>query len=194
MFLAFYQHRKLKNIQLWVKHSAHHCHLVSCPISIYSILYILWREEQTTDTVGVWRQASERFLFNRNNKNKVSKGENSVQNKQCIWCPRRVVGFVKEGQCSRRTGPGKGRILAAVCATPRVRGVMGNRFVLLIKRPGILAQQPSHRCGTCPDHGSDSPCLRWRSIPQRSLPGPTRTPACMHGKETGLSRRGALCI
>ncbi|KAL0148895.1 hypothetical protein M9458_055800, partial [Cirrhinus mrigala] len=31
-------------------------------------------------------------------------------------------------------------------------------------------------------------------VPQRTLPGPTRTPACMHGEETGLLRRGALGI
>ncbi len=29
-------------------------------------------------TQWVWRQASERLLFNRDNKNKMSKGENSV--------------------------------------------------------------------------------------------------------------------
>ncbi len=38
-------------------------------------------------------------------------------------------------------------------------------------------------------HGSGSV-----GFPRRSLPGPMRTPACMHGKETGLSRRGALGI
>ncbi len=33
-----------------------------------------------------------------------------------IWWPRRAAGFVKEGQCSRRKGPGKGRSPAAARA------------------------------------------------------------------------------
>ncbi len=46
-------------------------------------------------------------------------------------------GVVKEGQCSGRKGPGKGRSPAATRAP-----LPG------IKRPGILARQPSHGCGT----------------------------------------------
>ncbi len=34
-----------------------------------------------------------------------------------IWWPRRAAGFVKEGQCSRRKGPGKGRSPAAARAS-----------------------------------------------------------------------------
>ncbi len=33
-----------------------------------------------------------------------------------IWCPRRAARVVKEGQCSRRKGPGKGRSPAAARA------------------------------------------------------------------------------
>ncbi len=33
-----------------------------------------------------------------------------------IWCPRRAARFMKEGQCSRRKGPGKGRSPAAARA------------------------------------------------------------------------------
>ncbi len=46
---------------------------------------------------------------------KCPKGK-SVQNKQGIGCPRHAAGFVKEGQCSRRKGPGKGRSPAAAHA------------------------------------------------------------------------------
>ncbi len=33
-----------------------------------------------------------------------------------IWCPRRAARVVKEGQCSGRKGPGKGRSPAAARA------------------------------------------------------------------------------
>ncbi|KAL0159351.1 hypothetical protein M9458_043076, partial [Cirrhinus mrigala] len=36
--------------------------------------------------------------------------------------------------------------------------------------------------------------LRRLWFPRCTLPGPTRTPACMHEEETGLPRRGALGI
>ncbi len=48
---------------------------------IYTV-YIYSGRKSKRQTQWVWRQASERLVFNRNNKNKVSKGENSVQNKQ----------------------------------------------------------------------------------------------------------------
>ncbi len=66
-------------------------------------------------TQWVWRHASERLLFNRNNKI-VSKGDEVSKNKQGIWCPRRAARVVKEGQCSGRKGPGKGRSPAAARA------------------------------------------------------------------------------
>ncbi len=85
--------------------------------------------------------------------------------------------IVKEGQCSGRKGPGKGR--SPVAARAPHLGPGGARAAAFLVaspsygpaalpgvRPGILARQPYHGCG---------PPTR------RSLPGPTRTPACMHG-------------
>ncbi len=86
-------------------------------------------------TQWVWCQASERLLFNRNNTNKVSKGENSVQNKPGIWCPRRAAGFVKEGQCSGRKGPGKGRSPAAARAPLWGPGCEGRWLLQRLRLP-----------------------------------------------------------
>ncbi len=111
-------------------------------------------------------------------------------------------GTVKEGQCSERKGseegggvrqPHKlptapGRRLPPAASSSWPTALCGD------KRPGILARQPHSGCGSSPDRGSGSSRLWRRGIPLRSLPVPTRTPACMHGKETGLSRRGALVI
>ncbi len=66
-------------------------------------------------TQWAWRQASERLLFDINNKVKCPRGKVSKINRG-IWCPRRAAGFVKAGQCSRRKGPGKGRSPAAARA------------------------------------------------------------------------------
>ncbi len=47
-----------------------------------------------------------------------------------------------------------------------------------------MARQPYSGCGSRLDRGSGSSQLWRHGIP----PGPTWTPACMHGEETGLSR------
>ncbi len=56
-----------------------------------------------------------------------------------IWCPRRVTRNVKEGQCSGRRGPGKGRSPVAARAPHLGPGARGRRlpssgFVLLWAR------------------------------------------------------------
>ncbi len=73
------------------------------------------------------RQASERLLFNRNNQNKVSKGENSVQNKQGIWCLRHAAWFVKEGQYSERKGSEEGAESGSRTRSPLRSGGRGGR-------------------------------------------------------------------
>ncbi len=90
---------------------------------------------------------------------------------------------VKEGQCSGRKGPGKGRSPAAARAPlwgpgregrrllQRRRLPLGPRHFPGIERPGILARQPCTGAAVAPS-----------TLPS----GPTRTPACMHGEETGL--------
>ncbi len=168
---------------------------------MYFIIYCGGRSKRQTQ--WAWRQASERLLLNRNNKI-VSKGDEVSKINRGIWCPRCAARVVKGGQCSRRKGPGKGRSPAAARAPLlQVRGTRdaasGSGFILLLPcgaviRPGILARQPSRGCGPHPDRGSGSSHLRRHPFPQRSPPGPTRTPACMHGEETGLQRRGALGI
>ncbi|KAL0182341.1 hypothetical protein M9458_021716, partial [Cirrhinus mrigala] len=67
-----------------------------------------------------------------------------------------------------------------------------------LPQAGEKARHPGPQpfpCGSHPDRGSgSSSILSAALVPQRTLPGPTRTPACMHGEETGLLRRGALGI
>ncbi len=94
-----------------------------------------------------------------------------------IWCPRRAARVVKEGQCSGRKGPGKGRSPVAARAPPWVRGARAaasiGGFVLLWARGA--SRGTARHPGPSAVSGA---VLRAR----RSLPGPTRTPACMHGK------------
>ncbi len=66
---------------------------------------------------------------------------------------------MKEGQCSGRKGPGKGRSPAAARAPLSGPEREGGGFILLrptappgIIRPGILARQPCNGCGTCSLH------------------------------------------
>ncbi len=124
------------------------CHFIS-----YIYIYILWREEQTTDTVGVASGLGRGFYSTEIIKQSVQRGW-SVQNKQGIWCPRRAARVVKEGQCSGRKGPGKGQSPAA----PLGSGARGRRLpsassssfgpaALPGVRPGILARLPSRGWG-----------------------------------------------
>ncbi len=148
-------------------------------------------------TQWAWCQASERLLFNINNKIKCPKGK-GVQNKHGIWCPRHVARFVKEGQCSRRncstraplSGPGREGWLLRLATLSS----FGPRRFQGLYGPASKTDQPYSGCGSRPDRRSGSSQLWRRGIPLRSLPGPTRTPACMHEEETGLSRRGTLGI
>ncbi len=142
-------------------------------------------------TQWVWRQASERLLFNRNNKIKCPKG---------MKCPKETGGSgvlvvlrglwrrgsVLEGRVQVRGGVRQPHALPS-----EVRGARGGGFSSDVVY--LLA------CGT--SRGLNGPAswpvsrVRVRQLlPQRSLPGPTRTPACMHGEETSLQRRGALGI
>ncbi|KAL0173849.1 hypothetical protein M9458_029817, partial [Cirrhinus mrigala] len=92
-----------------------------------------------------------------------------------------------EGQCSEMKGPGKGRSPAAALTPRRGPRHEGQRLPLAasrVNRPGILAKWPSV-CGSRPDRGGAQ---------YLNLPGTTRTPACMHGEETGLLRRGTFDI
>ncbi len=102
-------------------------------------------------------------------------------------------GGYEGGQCSRRKGPGKRRSPAAARAPlsgpgregRRLRPPFGPRAAAL---PGVTARHPG------PASWPVSRLTGAVLVPQRSLPGPTRTPACMHGEETGLPKRGALGI
>ncbi len=110
-----------------------------------------------------------------------------------IWCPRRAAGFVKEGQCSRRKGPGKGLSPAAAHAPrwgPGARGGgLSSGFVYLLAhgaRRGWSARHPGPTAVSRVriSSGQRVRQLWWRGLPLCSLPGPTRTPGCMHGEET----------
>ncbi len=73
-----------------------------------------------------------------------------------IWCPRRAAGFVKEGQCSGRKGPGKGRSPADARAPLSGPGREGRRLLQRLRPPlgprrskGLVgpASWPYHGCG-----------------------------------------------
>ncbi len=133
-------------------------------IYIYIYIYRYSGGKSKRQTQWAWRQASERFLFNRNNKIKCPKGKN-VLNKQGIWYLRRAAGFVKEGQCSGRKGPGKGRSLAAAHAPiwgpgregrwllQRLRLPLGPRRSTGLVGPASWPWRPYHGCGL---HGNPS--------------------------------------
>ncbi len=136
-------------------------------------------------TQWVWRQASERLLLNRNNKivskgdevSKINTGSGVLVVLRGLW--RR--GSVLEGRVQVRGG-----VLAAARAPLWGPGREGRRLLQRLRLP-LGPRRSTGLVGL--------PVSRVRhSIPQRSLPGPTRTPACMHGEETGLPRRGALGI
>ncbi len=154
----------------------------------------MWREEQTTDTVGVASGLGEAFIWQKITKYKCPRGKVSKINRG-VWCPRRAAGFVKEGQCSRRKGPGKGRSPVAARAPrwgPGARGGgLSSGFVYLLAHGARLGWSARHPGSTAVSRVRISSGQRvrqlWRrGLPLRSLPGPTRTPACMHGKEPGL--------
>ncbi len=52
-----------------------------------------------------------------------------------IWCPRCAARVVKEGQCSGRRGPGKGRSPAAARAPLRGPGREGRRLFQRLRPP-----------------------------------------------------------
>ncbi len=144
-------------------------------------IYILWREEQTTDTVGVASGLGE-ALLNRNNKI-VSKGD-EVSKITGIWCPRRAARVVKEGQCSGRKSPGKGRSPAGRTRSPLRSGARG----------AAASPAASSSFGPRRFQGLNGPA----SWPISRLTGaaldPSTLPSWTHGEETGLPRRGALGI
>ncbi len=72
-------------------------------------------------------------------KEKCPKGIKVSKINRGIWCPRRATRIVKEGQCSGRKGPGKGRSPVAARAPHLGPGARGRRlpfsgFVLLWAR------------------------------------------------------------
>ncbi len=94
-----------------------------------------------------------------------------------IYSPRCAARVVKEGSVLEGRVQVRGGVRWPHALPTWVRGREGGGFhsaasssygpaALPDVRPGILARQPFHGCG---------PPTR------RSLPGPTRTPACMHG-------------
>ncbi len=105
-------------------------------------VYIYCDGRSTRQTQWVWRQASERLLLNRNNTIKVSKGNKVSKIKGGIWCPRCAARVVKEGQCSGRKGPGKGRSPAAARAPLRGPGREG-RWLFQRLRPPLGPRQHS---------------------------------------------------
>ncbi len=137
-------------------------------------IYILWREEQTTDTVGVASGLGEAFI-QQNYKNNVSKGVkvSRINRGSGVLVVLRWLlkeGSVREGRVQVRGGVRRPHALPS-----RVRGARGGGFVLLLARgasrgirPGILARQPSHGCGARPStlpswtHGDTSVHARGR--------------------------------
>ncbi len=118
----------------------------------------VWREEQTTDTVGVASGLGEAFI-KRNNKI-VSKGDDVSKINRGIWCPRCAARVVKEGQCSGRKGPGKGRSPAAARAPLSGPEREGQRLLQRLRPPSghgtsgdDTARHPGpsavYGCGSC---------------------------------------------
>ncbi len=108
-------------------------------------------------TQWAWCQASERLLFNINNKIKCPKGK-GVQNKHGIWCPCHAARFVKEGQCSRRncstrapfSGPGREGWLLRLATLSS----FGPRRFQGLYGPASRTDQPYSGCGSRPDRRS----------------------------------------
>ncbi len=141
---------------------------------MYVCIYCGGRSKQQTQ--WAWRQASERLLFNRNNKI-VSKGDE-------VSKINRGSGVLVMLRGSWRKGPGKGRSPVAARAPLWRLPLAASSSFWPAALPGVYGPSSwpvSRLAGAVLDA-------------QRSLPGPTRTPACMHGEETGLPRRGALGI
>ncbi len=99
-------------------------------------------------------------------------------NKQGIWCPRCAARVVKEGQCSGRKGPGKGRRPVAARAPLLGPGREGGGFHQRLRPPLGLRRFQGYGPASWPVSRLAGAVLHAR----HSLPGPTRTPACMHGK------------
>ncbi len=153
----------------------------------------MWREEQMTDAVGVASGLGEAFIENKESKgDKVSRMNRGSGVLVMLW------GFI---QCYGRKSPGRAesgshtrfplrsRARGAV-DSPAASSTSCPKALDGTVRPGILAWRPYHGCSFVRTTG---PGLMSLEVP-RSLPGPTRTLACMHGEETGLPRRGALGI
>ncbi len=131
-----------------------------------------------------WASASERLLFNRNNKIKCPKGMKWSKINRGSGVLVVLRGLWRRGQCSGRKGPGKGRSPAAAQAPLSGSGARGaaaspSSFILLRPtappgtiRPGILARQPYSGCGTC---SLNAPFLDPRGH-QRACTGRDRSP------------------
>ncbi len=125
----------------------------------YNLLYIYCDGRSKRQTQWVWRQASERLLLNRNNKI-VSKGDDVSKINRGIWCPRCAARVVKEGQCSGRKCPGKGRSPAAARAPLSGPEREGRRLLQRLRPPSghgtsgdDTARHPGpsavYGCGSC---------------------------------------------
>ncbi len=87
---------------------------------------------------------------------------------------------MKEGQCSGRKGPGKGRSPVAARAPLLGPGREGGGFYQRLRPPLGPRRFQGYGPASWPVSRLAGAVLHAR----RSLPGPTRTPACMHGEET----------
>ncbi len=188
-------YRKRCNFYTCVKHSKLSFHnpyrnVIYLYIYIYIYIYIYCGGRSKRQTQWAWRQASERLLLNRKNKivskgdevSKINGGSGVLVVLRDLW--RR--GSVREGRVQVR-----GRSPAAARAPLSGPGREVRRLPLAASSsfwpaalPGVYgpASWPVSRLA-----GAEL-------VARRSLLGPTRTPACMHGEETGLPRRGALGI
>ncbi len=168
------------------------CVCVCVYIYIYMYMYVCMYCDGRSkrQTQWAWRQASERLLLNINNKivskgdevSKINRGSGVLVVLRGLW--RR--GSVLEGRVQVRGGVRRPHALPS-----EVRGTRGGGF-----SSGFvyLLAHGARRDWSARHPGPTAVSRVRHSIPQRSLPGPTRTPACMHGEETGLPRRGALGI